>query len=403
MPAVRGATTTPAWWRLAGGLGVSAIISYGTSQYLFGVLIAPWQRDLGAGPGTLAAVYSAGMLMSGLFGLLAGRLLDRFGPRGPMVAGSAASGAALLAMSTVHDAWWLFPLWSGLHALGMGLTYYPVTFAVLGRWFPEHRASALGVLSFVGGTSSLVFVPLAGWLADATGWRATLVVMGLVQLLVALPLHALLLRHGRPWQREDGPAPAGSRREVSRVVRSGWFWGLTLGGALIMLAAHVVFVYLVPYLASRGLTPVAAAAIGGLIGVSSPPSRLALAVLTRIVRAARLLVAVVVFAALGVALVVLAAGPVAFGAGVIMFGAGYGAQGPLRALVLSHEADPDAYGTLNGLQNLPAAAFGAGGPLLAGGMLAGGWGYDAVFAGVIAVLVLGAVSSASAWRRKSAR
>ncbi|WP_158890655.1 MFS transporter [Amycolatopsis anabasis] len=382
-----------AWW-LVGTLGITTIISYGTSQYLFGVLIAHWQRDLGAGRAAVAGVYSLGLLASGVFGLAAGRLLDRYGPRVPMALGSAASGAALLAMSTVHSAGWLYPLWAGLHALGMGLTYYPVSFAVVTTWCPGHRESALSVLTFVGGTSSLVFTPLAGWLVQETGWRETLVVMGLIQLCVALPLHALVLRNGpadrdRPDRPADGDRPA----RVSRAVRLRSFWALTIGGALVMLAAHVVFVYLVPYLGERGVAPLTAAAIGGLIGVSSPPSRLALGLLSRVLSPVRLLVLVLVFSGLGVVLLVLTVRPVLLAIGVIMFGAGYGAQAPLRALVLSHQVDPSVYGTLSGLQNLPAAAFGAGGPMIAG-LLYDRGGHEWIFAGTAAALLLAAACSA---------
>jgi MFS family permease len=74
------------------------------------------------------------------------------------------------------------------------LTLYPVTFTVVANWFVQRHGAALALLPLVGGLASPIFIPLAGFLMAPLGWRGTLVVMGLIQLLIALPLHALLVR-----------------------------------------------------------------------------------------------------------------------------------------------------------------------------------------------------------------
>jgi MFS family permease len=378
------------WW-LVVSLGVTAVISYGTSQYLFGVLVLSWQRDLHAGRATIAGAYSLGVFCSGLFGLLAGHLVDRYGGRIPLAAGSVISAAALLAMSTAQHVAWLYLCWSGLLAMGMGLTYYPMSFAAVTRWFPARRESALGLLTFLGGLSSLVFVPLSGWLVQSGGWRKTLIVMGLIQLCVAFPLHLLVVRD-RPGQ-DEPRSPERKSVLVGRALRLRAFWTVTAGGALVMLAANVVFVYLVPYLIERGITPVTAAALAGLLGASSPPSRLLLGVFGRRFRARTLLFAVLVLAGLGIGLVVSSTGPVLVAVGVIVFGVGYGAQGPLRALVLAQQADRAVYATLSGIQNFPAAALGAGGPVLAGLWYDRFHAYEWIFVLAVAALLLAAVST----------
>ena len=52
-------------WPLVGALGLTTIVSYGTTQYLFGVLLVPIQRETGWSRGALSGAYSD-MMVGGL-------------------------------------------------------------------------------------------------------------------------------------------------------------------------------------------------------------------------------------------------------------------------------------------------------------------------------------------------
>lgn len=366
-------------WLIVLALGITTIISYGTSQYLFGVLLVPVERDLHVSRAAVSGAYSLGLLASGLFGLPIGRLVDRRGARALMSVGSLVCGLTLIAMGSVHGLVAFWGLWAVGLGLGTALTYYPVSFTVVNDWFLRRRGAALAVLTFLGGLSSLIFVPLAGVLVRRLGWREAVVVLGLVQLTVALPLHALVLRR-RPEDIgtfRDG-APDAPRRHPSEAAAGGLgpalrvpaFWTLSAAGALVVMGANVVFAHLVPYLQTRDVAPVTAAAIAGLIGASSPPSRLVLNLLSARLGQHYLLVGALALTAAGVALVQVGSDPRLFGAAVVVFGAGYGAQAPLRAAELSDHFGRGVYGTVTALQGLPAAVAGAAGPVVAG------WLYD---------------------------
>ena len=66
-------------WVLVMALGLTTIISYGTSQYLFGVLVVPMGRDLGWQRADLSGAYALNTLVAGLLGVPIGRLVDRHG------------------------------------------------------------------------------------------------------------------------------------------------------------------------------------------------------------------------------------------------------------------------------------------------------------------------------------
>ena len=61
------------------------------------------QEELGWSRTALTGAYSVGLLVSALTAPLAGRWLDRYGPRGLMTLGSALGSVLLLAWASVED------------------------------------------------------------------------------------------------------------------------------------------------------------------------------------------------------------------------------------------------------------------------------------------------------------
>ena len=276
-------------WVLVATLGITTIISYGTSYYLFGVLVVPLGRDPGWGRGAVSGAYALGVVLAGLLGVPIGRLVDRRGARLPMAAGSAVGGLSLLGLSGVHALWQFYLLWSGGLGLAGALTFYPVSFTVVANWFDRRRGAALALLTLLGGLASPIFVPLAGALVPRLGWRETVAILGLVQLCVALPLHALVVRR-HPEDlglQPDGLATEGSAHPlpvaglgVRAALRLRAFWTLTLAFALATLAGSVLLVHAVAYLIGRGYGGATAAAFAGAVGLASLPGRLGLNLLS---------------------------------------------------------------------------------------------------------------------------
>lgn len=200
-------------------LGVTTIVSYGTTQYLFGVLVVPIGQELGWSRGLISGAFSLGILVAGGLGVVVGRLADRHGARGLMAAGSGVAGLSLIGLARVTEPWQFYALWAGGIGVAMALTLYPITFTVIANWFQRKRGRALAILTLLGGLASPIFIPLAGWLVSRTGWRMTVVVLGALQLVIALPLHAFLLRR----HPEDlGLLPDGEPQSRGSEARGGF-------------------------------------------------------------------------------------------------------------------------------------------------------------------------------------
>src|SRR5438034_2352446 len=83
-------------WLLMVVLGITTIISYGTTQYLFGVLVVPLDATFHWGRASISGAYTLGLIIAGLFGVPIGHLVDRWGARLLMSSGSVLAGLALL-------------------------------------------------------------------------------------------------------------------------------------------------------------------------------------------------------------------------------------------------------------------------------------------------------------------
>ncbi len=112
-------------------LGVTTIVSSGTTQYLFGVLVVPLDASLHWGRASISGAYALGLLLAGLLGVPIGSLVDRRGARLLMSVGLALGGLALFGLAQMDALWQFYLLWSGGLGLAMALTLYPVTFTVV--------------------------------------------------------------------------------------------------------------------------------------------------------------------------------------------------------------------------------------------------------------------------------
>jgi MFS family permease len=360
-------------WVIVVALGITTIVSYGTTQYFFGVLVVPVQQETGWSRATISGAFSLGFVVAGVLGVPIGTVVDRRGARLVMSAGSLLSAACLFLLAQVHEVWQFYLLWAGGIGLSMALTFYAVTFTVVTNWFQRRRGRAMALLTLLGGLASPIFIPLAGWLVTAAGWRQTLIIFAACQLLIAFPLHVALvrrhpedlglLRDGEGMNTDSSPP-----RDVSlrRALAGMAFWTLTVSSGLGILAHSVLLAHQVAYMIGRGFDPVLAAGVAGLVGLASLPGRLGLNLLSERIRPQHLLALCAATQALGTAVLALASSSAWLWAYVVIYGAAFGAISPLRASVLADQFGRASYGAIMASQGVPVAFMAAAGPLMAG-------------------------------------
>src|SRR4029450_10486181 len=92
---------------------------------------------------SLSGAFSLYPLVYSAFGLVAGRLTDRWGPRIVIASGGVLLGAGLAGMSAVTALWQPYVLYGTVAALGMSTAYVPCNATVV-RWFVRRRGLAVG-------------------------------------------------------------------------------------------------------------------------------------------------------------------------------------------------------------------------------------------------------------------
>jgi MFS family permease len=383
-------------WTIVAALGVTTIVSYGVSQYLIGVLVEPIARELGWNKAAINGAYSSTVLVSGLLGFAVGRLLDRFGARAIMSTGSVVLGVALLLLSRMHTLPQFYLIWGAGIGLGTALTYYPVSFTVVANWFERRRMNALSTLTFMGAFSSTFFYPLNGALVSIFGWREAVAILGLIQIVVTLPLHAILIRRHPEdlgLSPDGGEEPATSTAVTSGVsldqaLRSRAFWIISAAISLSYFASTTVITEHIAFLIRRGFSPTLVTTIVGLFGIAYLPGRTIVAIFGRRVPLQLLVAGAFAIEALGIVVLLKAHVTAAIVAYVIAFGAAYGALSPLRGAIMAERFGRRAYGSIIAAQGIPVAFLSALGPV-ACGRLIDVFGYASSFEACIAALIVG--------------
>lgn len=373
-------------WSMVLALGLTTIVSYGTTQYLFGVLEVPLATAFAWSRAELSGAYALSLLVAGILGVPIGYLVDRFGARILMTAGSVLAGCALIGLSQVSTLWQFYLGWSGGLGIAMALILYPVTFTVVTSWFVSERAKAFAVLTLVGGLASPLFIPLSGWLIPQVGWRTTLFCYGILHLVIAVPLHGWLIRRApdpRDRLSRVGEASEASRQDISATAREALvsfrFWVLTGAYALALVGSAVVFAHQIAYLVSRGYGSFLAAAVAGALGLASLPGRLFLNLLSARVLPQTVLAGTLLVQAGGLLMLILAPSAPWLLVYVLLYGAAFGVLSPLRAQVMADHFGHRAYGAITGYQGIPLACCQAVGPLVAGWLFDRLHHYDLAF------------------------
>jgi hypothetical protein len=251
-------------------LGITQITAWGTSYYCLGVLAAPISRETGWSRGFVFLGFTVALLAMGLVSTTVGRAFDRRGARAVMTLGTLLVSAGLFALAHVHGHAAYLAVWVFL-GVGMRLCLYDAAFAALVQVTPSRGRTAISYLTLFGAFASSVFWVVGHALNELVGWRQTLVLFALINVVVCAPLHWLGLARreadgataapGAPAATPDGPPLEGRARAVAIVLF-----------ALIMSLNGYVFgvisVQLVPLLEAAGLATAAAVWVASLKGVA---------------------------------------------------------------------------------------------------------------------------------------
>src|SRR6185369_6922488 len=220
-------------------------------------------------------------------------------------------------------------------------------------------------LTFLGGLASTVFIPLSAWLIQSLGWRQALWVLAALQLLVCVPLHAVLLR-GAP-RAPAAVATARARASPALYLRSAPFLLIGVFVVCMMGVTAALPPHMISLLRGNGLSEAWVIAIPASIGVLQVLGRLLLFFFEHhfdVDRANRLIPILIPMAL--VALLLGAGYPAAALLFVLFYGLGNGMLTIVKGTAIAQYVNRQHVASLNGALGLPSALARALAPLLLG-------------------------------------
>ncbi|RFA06554.1 hypothetical protein B7R54_19000 [Subtercola boreus] len=378
-------------------LCITEVVSWGSLYYSLPAAVGAISADTGWTIVTITACFSAGLVVSAVVGVAVGRILDRWGPRIVMTAGSVLATAGLLALANATTVTGFLAAWLVIGIAQAAVLYQPA-FTVIARHYGADRDKPMLILTLAGGLASTIFVPITLGLLTALDWRTTYLVLAGVLAVVTIPLHLLL-----PTTRDTKAQPvAPERGRQGPVVKSRQFVFLAAGITVMTFSAYAVTLNLLPLVVERGYSAAVAATAFALVGVGQVIGRIGLTVLTRTVRPQHRPFVVGVFVAVTLALFAVIPGPVWMIAVVsLLAGAARGALTLVQATAVPTRWGNARLGELNGVFSAPITAATALAPVAGAALATGLTSYPvaaAVFAGVA---VAGAVCAFFADRQSS--
>jgi MFS family permease len=131
-------------------LGITQTLAWGSTYYLAAVFADPISDTLQLPHVWFFAIFSASLLLSGLLGPLAGRMIDKHGGRDVLAATNLVFAAGLVCLSFASGIFSLTFAWA-LIGIGMGFGLYEAAFATAaGLYGREARNAITGITLFAG-------------------------------------------------------------------------------------------------------------------------------------------------------------------------------------------------------------------------------------------------------------
>ena len=208
-------------WTIVGAFFFLNLVGQASGSLNFGLFVLPMSEELGLSRQLIGWAQTMRLWASGLGGVILGRWLDRYGPRGPMLVAIVVAVGGLLLLAGAQSAGALFGVMLALGASGWTTPGGGALIATVpvAKWFVRMRGRATGIVQIGLGIGGVVFLPLTQVLINHYGWRMTWVVLALDlgrDPAAGAPAAAPAERPGvaprrRRGGRPGGGAPGGSR------------------------------------------------------------------------------------------------------------------------------------------------------------------------------------------------
>ena len=331
------------------------------------VFLQPMSAATGWSRTAISLAMTFNFLSMGIASFGWGMLMDRFGPRIVLLAGSCVLGLGLTLASRTSSVEQFQFCYGVLVGAGGGAIFAPLMATVTG-WFERQRSLAVSLVSAGMGVAPMTVAPIAAMLVSTYDWRLSQLLIGIAVWALLLPA-AFLIRRA-PALAAGGAArrTTGSPMSVRAALTSPQFAVLALTYFLCCATHSGPLFHTVSYAISCGLSVTAAVSIYSVEGFAGLFGRIAFGLLGDRFGAKRTFISGLLLQAAAVGCYFFAREQVAFYSVAAVFGFAYAGIMPLYAVLMRENFPLSIMGTLVGAGSLASSLGMALGPL-AGGLI----------------------------------
>jgi MFS transporter, OFA family, oxalate/formate antiporter len=255
--------------------------------FSFGVFFKQFQTEFGWSRAAISGASSLNFLLTGLAGILAGRLNDRIGPRLIVTGAGIMLGVGYLLMSRLQEIWQLYLVYGVI--IGIGISAVDIiTLSTIARWYVRKRGVISGIVKVGTGSGQLVIPLVIAILIVSMGWRNSYLVMAVMTTFILVAVARVLRRdpEGMGLLPDGDPVNslAGKTRSndfsisMKTALQTHQFWIICLVLFSLFFCLISVIVHVVPHARDSGVSPTAAAAILSTSGGISMVGRMVMGI-----------------------------------------------------------------------------------------------------------------------------
>jgi len=256
-----------------------SIQAIGVGMYIsYGVFFKPLMDEFGWSRAAISGASSAAFFVMGLFGILIGRLNDRFGPRILMSIAAIFFGLGLCLMSRVETIVQLYLVFGLVFGLGLS-SVDVIALSTIARWFARNRGKMTGIVKVGTGAGQFTFPILASFLISMVGWKHAFLVMGCFAVILLLVIAQFLRRDPEAFYGSTGSTTGqlsisqDQGHFFSGALKTPELWLICMVNLFVVFCLMSVLIHIVPHGRDLGISSHKAAGVLSAIGAVSMVGR----------------------------------------------------------------------------------------------------------------------------------
>jgi MFS family permease len=267
------------WWVVLTAITGMALSVAPIAILSLGLFMKPLSAEFGWDRGDISLAITLAALSLSLSMPIAGRMVDRFGPRHVLYPSILLLGVVVASLYFLTDSilhLYLCFIGIGIAGSGTGGVAYA---KVVTNWFNRRRGLALGMTMAGVGLGNAIVSPYSQFLIEQAGWRLAYVGLAATMIVITIPLVWLVLKESpeQMGMQIDGNLDTATDNNKQQIQVYGLtadeargsrtFWIMLIAFVGIGLGVNGLGIHLVPMLTDWGMTAASAALVYSVSGI----------------------------------------------------------------------------------------------------------------------------------------